>query len=163
MLAAFSVVLLAIGALFQMLDLSMAVIASLPVLFAHLELRRPYPWLLFIVTSVLSLLLVTPKTAPLLYAVFFGFYPILKTGLEALPRAIEWIFKLLLCQGAFWIYFLLSAYVFMFPEALMPSEWLFWAVYALVLLAFVLYDFAVSRIISFYAFRLRPRLTKFLK
>ena len=61
MLAAFSVVLLAIGALFNVLDLSMAVIASLPVLFAHLEFRKSYPWLLWAVTSLLSLLLVTLK------------------------------------------------------------------------------------------------------
>lgn len=163
MLAAFSVVLLAIGALFNVLDLSMAVIASLPVLFAHLEFRKSYPWLLWAVTSLLSLLLVTPKVAPLLYAVFFGFYPILKTALENLPRILEWVLKLCLCQLAFWAYFLLGTFVFMLPDTLMPTSVLFWIFNGGVMLVFVLYDIVLSRLVTFYAFKIRPRIAKFLK
>ena len=163
LLSAFSVVLLAIGALFNVLDLSMAVIASLPVLFAHLEFRGSYPWLLWGVTSLLSLLLVTPKVAPLLYAILLGFYPILKSALETLPRVLEWILKLALCQASFWAYFLLGAFVFMLPDSMMPDSWIFWALNGGVMLVFVLYDIALSRLVTLYAFRLRPRFAKFLQ
>ena len=163
MLAALSVVLLALGALLEVLDLSMASLASLFVLFAHLELRKSYPWLLWAVTSLLSLLLVSPKVAPLLYALFFGFYPIIKTALEGLPRVLEWLLKLLVCQAAFWLYFLLGSFLFMMTDLLLPSAWLFWAANGAVMLVFVLYDIALSRLIRLYAFRLRPRLAKFLR
>ena len=81
-LCALGVILLAVGALFQVLDLSMAVIASFAVILAVIELGGSYPFLIYLVTSVLSLLLVPVKTAPLAYVCFAGFYPMLKAVFE---------------------------------------------------------------------------------
>ena len=66
-LAALGVVLLLLGSLVQVLDLSMAAIASLLVVFAVIEIGGKYPILIYLVTSVLSLLLLPVKTAALIY------------------------------------------------------------------------------------------------
>ena len=55
MLSALSVVLLYLGSMIQVIDVSMSVIASLMCVFAVIEYGKSAPWLVFGVTSVLSL------------------------------------------------------------------------------------------------------------
>ena len=55
-LCALGVILLAFGALFQVLDLTMAVVASILVIFAVIELGGKYPYLIYAVTALLSVL-----------------------------------------------------------------------------------------------------------
>ena len=57
MLAALGVVLLWLGALVEVLDLSMAAIASMLAVFAVIEMSRRYAILVYAVTALLSLLL----------------------------------------------------------------------------------------------------------
>ena len=100
-LAALGVVLLLLGSLVQVLDLSMAAIASLLVVFAVIEIGGKYPILIYLVTSVLSLLLLPVKTAALIYFVFAGYYPILKAVLEGrLAKPLAWCLKIAICCAA---------------------------------------------------------------
>ncbi|MBQ3000089.1 MAG: hypothetical protein IJD64_06490, partial [Clostridia bacterium] len=62
MLSALGVVMLGIGSIISVMDISMAVIASLFCIFAVIEYGGAAPWLVFFVTGVLSLLL--PQKAP---------------------------------------------------------------------------------------------------
>ena len=62
MLAALGVVLLSLGAMVEVLDISVAVLASLLTVYAVIEMGGAYPWLIWLVTSVLSLLLLPQKT-----------------------------------------------------------------------------------------------------
>ena len=82
MLAALGVVLLLLGSFVEVLDLSMAAIASMLVVFAVIEMSRRYGVLIYAVTAVLSLLLLPTKTPALVYAAFAGYYPVLKAVLE---------------------------------------------------------------------------------
>ena len=82
LLAALGVVLLYLGSLVEVLDVSMAVIVSLFCIFAVIEYGGSAPWLIYAVTGVLSLILLPIKTPALLYLLFFGYYPILKEKLE---------------------------------------------------------------------------------
>ena len=70
MLAALGVVLLWLGALVEVLDLSVAVLASMLAVFAVIEMGRRYAVLVYVVTALLSLLLLPVKTSALVYAVF---------------------------------------------------------------------------------------------
>jgi hypothetical protein len=151
-LAALGVVLLAVGALFQVLDLTMAVVASLLVILAVIELGGYYPHLLYLVTALLSLLLVPVKTAPLAYACFCGFYPILKGVYERkLSPLLAWVCKLLTFNSALALLLLLSVRLF----ALFSLEpWMYWCL-PLLTPVFCLYDVALTRVISMYVNRWR--------
>ena len=156
-LAALGVVLLTIGALLSVLDLSMAAIASLTVVLAVIELKGKYPCLVYLVTSVLSLLLLPSKTPALLYTLFAGYYPILKAWLERrFSRTVSWLFKILTFIVAVLLIALVSVKVF----TLFELTWQPWYAAALVfaVAVFVLYDIALTRLITAYLLRWRRRI-----
>lgn len=157
MLSALGVIIMAVGAFVEVLDLSTAVLASMLCIFAVIEIKGSYPWLIWLSTSVLSLILLPIKTPAVFYAMFFGFYPILKEKLERLPQILSWILKLVIfhaCLALIW-----GVFKLFLPVALeeMGGGWMLASLYALALVCFVLYDIALTRLITFYIFRLRGR------
>lgn len=155
MLSALGVIIMAIGAFVEVLDLSTAVLASMLCIYAVIEIRGSYPWMIWLVTSILSLILLPIKPPAVFYALFFGFYPILKEKLERLSGFVSWILKLVifhLSVGVMW-----GVFKLFIPSALedMGMGWMLLALYALGLVCFVLYDIALTRLITFYLFRLR--------
>lgn len=158
MLSALGVVLLWLGSAVEVVDISMAVLASLLCVFAVIEYGGSAPWLVFGVTSVLSLLLLPQKTPAVMYLLFFGYYPILKEKLERKPRPISWLFKEIIFNLALLLLLALSHLV-LYPGASLASMLYY---YMLLVLAaevvFPIYDIALTRLISLYLFRLRKRL-----
>jgi hypothetical protein len=148
--------LLLLGSFVQVLDLSMAVIASLLVVFAVIEIGGKYPMLIYAVTSVLSLLLLPVKTAALIYLAFAGYYPILKAVLEGrLTKLLAWALKLVIFCAA-----VVAALFVAGKLLLMDLSWVFanWWFLICLLPVFVLYDVALTRLISAYLSKWRPRL-----
>ena len=94
LLSAMGVVILYLGALIDVLDLSVAVIASLLCVFAVIEMGGVWPWLIYAVVSVLSLVLLPQKSPAVVFALYAGYYPILKSYLERLPRVISFVLKI---------------------------------------------------------------------
>ena len=159
MLSALGVVLLYIGSLVEALDLSAAVLASLACIIAVIEYGKGAPWAVYGVTSVLSLILLPVKTPAAFYAIFFGFYPILKEKIERRPRLLQWvikeaIFNVALVIMGFAVYFLSTTG----DNLLLENPLIIAATVVMAELAFVLYDIALTRLISFYIIKLRNRL-----
>lgn len=156
MLCALGVIILMLGSLIEVLDLSVSVIASLLCIWAVIEIGGMYPWMIWIVTSVLAILLLPQKTPALFYALFAGFYPMVKEKLEKRFRpAIAFPIKL----GVFHISLLLMYGVFklFIPAALegLVMGWFLLALYVGAVAVFIIYDYALTRLISGYLFRLR--------
>ena len=157
MLSALGVVLLSLGSLIEVLDITTSVFASLLCIYAVIEMGGAYPWMIWLVTSTLGLLLLPVKTPAVFYALFAGFYPILKEKLEKLKRPLSDIFKLVVfhvCLGA--IVLVMTLFI---PNALglADAKWMPVVLYLMSLAVFVLYDIALTRLISFYLIRLRKR------
>ena len=155
MLSALGTVLLAVGAFVEVLDLSAAVLASLLCVYAVIELPRAYPWMIWLATSLASLLLLPQKTPAMFYALFAGFYPILKQYVERLPRLPQYLLKFLTLHASLGAFYLLLR-IFL-PTELEGGKWMLLATYGLSLVCFVLYDVALTRLITFYLYRLRER------
>ncbi len=172
LLAAMGVALLLIGALLETLDLTMAALTSFLCIFAVIELGGAYPWLIFAVTSVLAIILMPQSMGGWFYLLFFGYYPILKEKFEKLNKYIAWIIKIALLNVALILSVVLVSFIFYGGNPLDTFNFIFSdaeggvyvavAVYALVNLVFIIYDIALTRIISFYFIKLRHRF-KFLK
>ena len=155
-MVALGVVLLAMGAVVEVLDLSMAAIASLCVVFAVIELGGHYPYLVYGGISLLSLLLLPVKTPALLFLLFAGYYPILKAIFERrLPRAVSWILKLAVFEAALALALLLLMRLLLLAEPTWQP--LYFAAFPIGALVFLLYDVALTRLITAYLYRLHPR------
>lgn len=155
LLSAFAVVLLYLGCLIEPLDLSLTVIASVCVIFTVIEMPGAYPWAVYAVTSALSLLLLPSKLPALYFALFGGIYPILKEYFERLHPVISWVLKLSSFGTAFLLLVVFVNYVFGIPDTGIGFyPWLMLGSAAV----FVLYDIALSRLITMYLLKLRKRL-----
>ena len=85
-----------------------------------------------------------------------GFYPIVKSYIEKInSSAVRWCLKLIVANVAFFGIFLVMKY-FM-PDQL-ETETMMLVLYVLANVAFVLYDYAVSKLITAYFYKLRERL-----
>ena len=155
MLSALGVILLYVGSIIQVADLSMAVLASLLCVFAVIEYGKTAPWLVFGVTSVLSLVLLPQKTPAVVYTLFFGFYPILKERFEKFDRIRCIVFKELVFNAALIV--ILLAMKFLFLEFADIPFMLYLIAIVLCEAVFLVYDFALTRLISLYVYKLRKR------
>lgn len=161
-LAAIGVVLLYLGAMIEVLDLTVVVLASLVCVLAVLEMGGAWPWLIYATVSVLSLVLLPQKTPALLFLLFGGYYPILKAYFERRRRPLAWMLKLLNFNLALVVAFFAVKELFLLPEGeslawMTPAVW-----YAILLVAgnavFILYDVALTRLITRYLAFFREKL-----
>ena len=156
MFSALSVLILYLGALIEVLDLSVSAMASLVIVLIVIEMGHSYAWLTYLAVSILSLILLPQKLAAIFFAAFMGFYPMLKSYIEKIRSlVVGWVLKLCVANVALFGAYLIIKYFI--PEE-MDTELMMWALYALALVAFVVYDIAISRLISAYFYKLRDRL-----
>lgn len=149
------VVLLSLCALFPTLDLSLAAIAALFVYVVLLETRRGVAFLVFLASSVLSLLLLPSKTAAIFFVLFFGWYPFLRAALARLSLVLGWVVKAVCAVSVLGALYALVAFSFL------PQEFLSAFTVPMLLLlgaVFVLYEIGLGRLVLLYLRVLRPRL-----
>jgi hypothetical protein len=142
----------------------MAAIASLICIIAVIEYGGLYPLMIFGATAILSMLLLPEKLTPTIYALLIGYYPILKELIERigkngrLPKRIavplQYLIKLLFFNAALAAVVLVAVYILILPES---AEWLQILTFCLANLTFLVYDLALTRMISTYVFRVRSR------
>lgn len=104
-MCAIGVIILFLGSVFEVIDITMAALASFLVIVCMIEISGYMPFLVFLATTVLAFLLLPNKTVVLIYGLFFGFYPIVKNRLEGLPALFCWIAKFAFFNLILWIYY----------------------------------------------------------
>ena len=104
-------------------------------------------------TGLLGLILLPAKGGAVLYLIFFGLWPMIKSLMERLSsRVLEWAGKLIvfnLILSVCW-FGLRSLFLPFLPPALEAG----WMVYAAGNVAFIIYDLGFSKLISFYEVRI---------
>ena len=116
-------------------------------------------WLCYAATGLLALVLLPSKSVALLYLIFFGLWPMVKSMLERLPsRVMEWVGKLLVCNLALSVVWfgLKSLFLPFLPSALSHT----WMIFGVGNLGFVIYDLGFSGLIAFYTLRVDKVLRK---
>ena len=173
-LAAMGVVLLMIGAFVEVLDLSMAAMASFFCIFSVIEMGKGYPWLIYATTGVLSIVLMPFSLGGWCYLLFFGFYPIIKEKIEKLSRVASWIVKLGIFNILVTVFLIVFRFLFLNDFNIVIQELsailggtnsyaiMAICVYAVLNVIFVLYDITLTRLIILYLTRIRGKF-KFLK
>ena len=163
-LSALSFVLLFVGAATSVLDLTMVVACAFCSVLAVIELRSPFPTLIWIVTGVISLLLLPDKFVAVEYILFGGLYPIVKHLIERIKnKLLGWALKLAYFNVSLTAAIAVAKFIMNLPDdyGMTFSVW----VYLFGNVFFVMADFALSLLISVYILKIRSRLKidKFLK
>ncbi len=160
---ALGAVIMAVGALFEVLDLTTCCVASLLVMFIYIEIGSPYTWLTWLCTSLAVFLIAPARFVWAEYLFIFGIYPILKAYIERLQRPlwlpIKALFFVLVVGGAYLACELLLGIPFFEVEA----TWMKIGVSAVILIAAAAYDMFLTVLIRFYIFKIRPRIKNLLK
>lgn len=169
-LSALGVAILFIGSMIEVMDLSMAALASFFCIFAVIELGGAYPWMIYATTGLISIIMLPLGMGGWFYLLFFGYYPILKEKIERLKKPISWLLKFVLLNLALAIGVTLAYFLFLGKsggsilgafQLVFGGEGIGIAmasiVYAFVNVVFLVYDVALTRLISFYFFKLRSR------
>ena len=121
----------------------------------------------YLTVALLSLLLAPSMESKLLFILFFGYYPIVKALLERLhSKLLSLGAKLLLFNGTMVIaYFLLMKVTSAVDTAdfMLLGVYLPWAILLFGNVVFLVYDVALTRVISTYLRVWQPRLHKLLR
>ena len=151
-LSAFSVLMLFIGAVIDVLSMTMTAVASLFIVVVMIEIGPPYPWLSWGVTSALSMILLPNKLPAILYLLFGGLYPILKAQFERLHYVVAWILKLSFINTALLLTVTATKYIFYLNDSSID-----FTVPFLLLgnAALILYYIALSKLILLYIVKIR--------
>ena len=173
MACALGVALMALGAFVEVLDLTVAAICSMIMMFVFIEIGSPYTFSVWIVTSILGFVFFPHSFVWVSYLLLFGIYPILKAYFEKLKRPFWIPVKLVFFIAVSAAMILVSELVLGIPffatdELNIPffeeNVKLFKGLVFLVLVAALfLYDVFMTVMARAYFSAFRDRIKKFLK
>lgn len=147
MVTALSVVIMLASTVLSVLMYVLPIITSLGVLFVISFADKKWAFCVYLATAVLSMILLTDKETALTYTMFFGYYPLIKTALEKLPRVLSRVMKTIIFNGAavsigflgVWLLGVSGDEYTEFGKFTIPL------LLALANVAFILYDFAITK------------------
>ncbi|MBQ3151448.1 MAG: hypothetical protein IJB86_09420 [Clostridia bacterium] len=166
-MAALSLVFLFLFSVFPSATLAAPAVASILTVLAVLELNKKWAVGVFAAVSILSVLIIPSKEAAILYVVFFGYYPILKSVLESKihKKWLEMIIKtVMFCVIMFVSYALMIRFVGIeFDEIQKYGMAAVPALLGLGAVAFIGYDYCLTLFVSEYIRKWQKRFNKLFK
>ncbi len=172
MAIALGVVFMTLGAFVEVLDLTVAAIASCIMIFIFIEIGKPYTYFVWLGTSLLVFVFFPGSFLWVTYLLIFGIYPILKAYIEKLKRAFWIPLKLLFFNISSPLMILASEYLLGIPFFEEDLNIPFLGentlivkiiIYVLLITALFFYDMLMTIIIRAYFSSLRAKVQKFLK
>ncbi len=165
--AAVSVAIMFILSVIPFMTYATPAVAGALIIFITIELDRKWAFGVFAAVGLLSLMLVPDKEIAVLYAAFFGYYPIIKSILESRLRskALEVVIKLLIFNIS-----VIASYILMIKfmgitidESEMLGKFVIPLLLGLGNIVFIMYDFALTRLISAYLYKWQKYFKKIFK
>ncbi len=127
-----------------------------------IEISPRWAALVYAAVALLSPVITPDKEAAMLFIAFFGYYPILKALLERMKsRVLEWACKLLIFNLSFLAGYCVLIFLFNQKEVLESlgnsGTLVVAGMWFLGNIVFVIYDLAITRLISAYVHWFRPK------
>ena len=127
---------------------------------AIIELSDKWGFMIYAVTSILSLMLLPSKFIAAVYLVFTGLYPLIKRHFDRCPKILAWLLKAVYFNLSLTSALLLAKFVFAIE---VYGGVMLILYYATANLCFVLFDILINRLTLLYLYRYRSRFQKFFK
>lgn len=165
-IAALSVALMFMTGLIPTLTYAIPAICGFLLTIIVVEISPAFAFAVYFAVSFISIFLVADKEAALFYALFFGYYSIIKGYIERkCNKTVEWIVKLIIFNISVVAASLIATKVFMIPFGEFGALGKMAIPLLLVLgnVVFVIYDIALTRIISVYVYKWRKYIKRLFK
>ncbi|MBR2029152.1 MAG: hypothetical protein IKA10_09245 [Oscillospiraceae bacterium] len=165
MFGALSVTIMLLGSIFPFATYMYPAIAAFFILPIVYEYKEKTGFMLYLVVSILSVLLVAEKEFAFIYIFIFGLYSVFKFRMDIIkPKIVQYLLKSLFCLVMTAVCYGLLLFVFSSPVLTEDfgdfTLWLGIAFAALFTVTFLLFDFASSKMFILYRYYLRPKLIK---
>ncbi len=161
--AALSLVLMLLTSIIPFGTYAFPAFAGILLVLLVFNLGYAYAFAVYFVTAALSFLLVTDKEAALYYALFLGFYPILKGVIERIPSMpVQYIVKLALFNVCMIAAFYIGITLLSIPKESFNlfGVYLPWVFLILGNIVFIIYDLCITRLVTLYLLKWHDRLNK---
>lgn len=164
--SALSLVLMIISGITISLEYAIPMITGALLMVLVVEFSKGFATVVYIAVSVLSLLILGNKEPAIMYLMFFGYYPIIKSILEGhLKKIFCRIVKYLVFNASMIASYFVVTRIFMIPFDDMDSFGKFGIL--LLLLAgniiFPLYDVLLTRLVSVYIYKWQKHIKRVFK
>lgn len=162
---ALSITILLFGFLMPFSTYACPAIAACLLLPIVYEYKEKIAFTLYLAVSFLSLFLIPDKELSMMYILVFGLYTVFKFLVDKIkPRFLKVFVKILYSVASTSVCYLLLLIIFPIPILVddfkgMTSLFIF-LLLALFVVTFLLYDFALSKLLLVYKYKLRPKLFK---
>ncbi len=163
--SALALVLMFFTGVFPFATYALPALAGLLLTVIVVDFGRRWAWSVYAVIAILSLFVTPDREAAVMFVMFFGYYPILKSVFEQIPsRVTEYVLKFVVFNVAVVTAYLLLIYVLRMPDILTEfgelGKYGVWITLGLGNVTFLIYDIALTRLIMLYTRWLKPRLLK---
>lgn len=164
--SAMFIVLMFVGGLFSVSTYAVPLILGVILYCLNKTFGTKTAFAVYAAVSVLSMLLLTNKECALMFALNFGYYPLIKNALDKLKsKALQWLLKLLIFNASVAAVELICIYVFHIP--FFENEkfsWFLLLLYAFLMnVVFVMFDLFLGVFIKIYSLRFEGKIKKLFK
>jgi hypothetical protein len=136
--------------------LALLTLSSMVLSVAVIEYGCLFAFLLYMVSGLLSLIIMPDKLICVPFIAFFGYYGILKALIERIRRFWpEWLLKIAVFNGVMTVAWHMASQFFSLFLGLPKALWLMFTVLNIL---FIIFDYAFSLAAGVYEQRLRPKL-----
>ena len=160
--AALAVVLMFFTGLFPFATYALPALAGL--LMVVIVIDFDYKWALsvYAVVCILSILLTPDREAAIMFIAFFGYYPIVKSVFEKFKsRILEWVLKFLVFNvaviGAYYVIINFLGMPDIMGEINELGKYGLWIFLGLANITFLIYDIAITKLITLYLKWFKPK------
>ena len=164
LVAALAVVVM-LTSYFPYLTYAVPALAGLFMMIPLIECGTTWGLATYVASSVI-IFITGEMESKILYVLFLGYYPVLKSLIEKINKQlVEWVLKLICFNAAAMAFYYVSTVLF----AISFDDFGAWGKYGAMLflalcnVVFVLYDIGISRVASYYMFALHDRVRKIIK
>lgn len=161
--AALSLVLMFLTSVIPFGTYAFPAFAGILLVLLVLNLGYSYAVAVYLIIAVLSFLLVTDKEAALLFAIFLGYYPIVKGLIEKIrSKVLQYVVKIILFNCCMIGAFFIGTALLSIPKDSfnMFGVYLPWLFLVIGNFAFIIYDLCVTRLVTIYLLKWHNRLNK---
>ncbi|MGN0532132.1 MAG: hypothetical protein ACI4IN_04985 [Eubacterium sp.] len=159
-----SVVFMFLGSVVWIFSYVMPIVAGLLIIILSSSAGKRSGLYVFFATCVLSLVLLPDKEPALLYALFFGYYPLIKDSLDGIKsRVLKLAVKLVIFNIAMVMSQLILVYIFGIPFDNFMGKWSWAILLALANVVLLLYDKMFNIVVIVYNRKYRHIFERLLK
>lgn len=163
---ALSVVLLFFGGTIYIFSYAVPIVLGVLMILLKKTLTISSAVSVYVATSILSFIIVPDKETVLLYVLFFGYYPIIKSSLDKIkPKFLSVVLKILLFNISLVVVELLCVYVFGIPffENGAFSVFILISFIVLMNVLFAMYEYILKYSLILYVMKYEKRVVRLLK